>query len=122
MHACVRVCVRACVRACVADKPMRPRNVKLTSVDKGLRVSWEPPNELDGRPVDRYTISYGKSMRTLRFIKVDKDRRSEVLEDVGKTLNKTETERERMGVGKMERNKVGLKESGRDKMREREGE
>ncbi|XP_055772479.1 fibronectin type III domain-containing protein 1-like, partial [Salvelinus fontinalis] len=61
---------------------MRPRNVKLTSVDKGLRVSWEPPNELDGRPVDRYTISYGKSMRTLRFIKVDKDRRSEVLEDV----------------------------------------
>eukprot|EP00063_Salmo_salar_P086122 XP_014060957.1 PREDICTED: fibronectin type III domain-containing protein 1 [Salmo salar] len=82
MHACVRVCVRACVRACVADKPMRPRNVKLTSVDKGLRVSWEPPNELDGRPVDRYTISYGKSMRTLRFIKVDKDRRSEVLEDV----------------------------------------
>ncbi|XP_064882353.1 fibronectin type III domain-containing protein 1 [Oncorhynchus nerka] len=65
-----------------AEKPLRPRNVKLTSVDKGLRVSWEPPNELDGRPVDRYTISYGKSMRTLRFIKVDKDRRSEVLEDV----------------------------------------
>uniref|UniRef100_A0A8C7IVJ4 Fibronectin type III domain containing 1 n=1 Tax=Oncorhynchus kisutch TaxID=8019 RepID=A0A8C7IVJ4_ONCKI len=66
-----------------AEKPLRPRNVKLTSVDKGLRVSWEPPNQLDGRPVDRYTISYGKSMRTLRFIKVDKDRRSEVLEDVG---------------------------------------
>ncbi|XP_041716156.2 fibronectin type III domain-containing protein 1 [Coregonus clupeaformis] len=65
-----------------ADKPMRPRNVKLTSVDKGLRVSWEPPNELDGRPVDRYTIGYGKSMRRLRFIKVDKDRRTEVLEDV----------------------------------------
>ncbi|XP_055728131.1 fibronectin type III domain-containing protein 1-like [Salvelinus fontinalis] len=65
-----------------ADKPLRPRNVQLTLVDKGLRVSWEPPNELDGRPVDRYTIGYGKSMRTLRFIKVDKDRRSEVLEDV----------------------------------------
>uniref|UniRef100_A0A8C8ME74 Fibronectin type-III domain-containing protein n=1 Tax=Oncorhynchus tshawytscha TaxID=74940 RepID=A0A8C8ME74_ONCTS len=47
----------------------------------GLRVSWEPPNELDGRPVDRYNIGYGKSMRTLRFIKVDKDRRSKVLED-----------------------------------------
>uniref|UniRef100_A0A673YVM1 Fibronectin type III domain containing 1 n=1 Tax=Salmo trutta TaxID=8032 RepID=A0A673YVM1_SALTR len=31
--------------------------------------------------VDRYNIGYGKSMRTLRFIKVDKDRRSEVLED-----------------------------------------
>ncbi|XP_071226939.1 fibronectin type III domain-containing protein 1-like [Salvelinus alpinus] len=65
-----------------ADKPLRPRNVQLTLVDKGLRVSWEPPNELDGRPVDRYNIGYGKSMRTLRFIKVDKDRRSEVLEDV----------------------------------------
>nr|XP_029486745.1 fibronectin type III domain-containing protein 1-like [Oncorhynchus nerka] len=65
-----------------ADKPLRPRNVQLTLVDKGLRVSWEPPNELDGRPVDRYNIGYGKSMRTLRFIKVDKDRRSKVLEDV----------------------------------------
>uniref|UniRef100_A0A8C7RMZ2 Fibronectin type III domain containing 1 n=1 Tax=Oncorhynchus mykiss TaxID=8022 RepID=A0A8C7RMZ2_ONCMY len=63
------------------DKPLRPRNVQLTLVDKGLRVSWEPPNELDGRPVDRYNIGYGKSMRTLRFIKVDKDRRSKVLED-----------------------------------------
>uniref|UniRef100_A0AAY5KLS0 Fibronectin type-III domain-containing protein n=1 Tax=Esox lucius TaxID=8010 RepID=A0AAY5KLS0_ESOLU len=48
----------------------------------GLRVSWDPPNELDGRPVDSYTIGYGKSMKTLRFLKVDKDRRSEVLEDV----------------------------------------
>uniref|UniRef100_A0AAY5L0Y4 Fibronectin type-III domain-containing protein n=1 Tax=Esox lucius TaxID=8010 RepID=A0AAY5L0Y4_ESOLU len=47
----------------------------------GLRVSWDPPNELDGRPVDSYTIGYGKSMKTLRFLKVDKDRRSEVLED-----------------------------------------
>uniref|UniRef100_A0A4W4F6P6 Fibronectin type-III domain-containing protein n=1 Tax=Electrophorus electricus TaxID=8005 RepID=A0A4W4F6P6_ELEEL len=34
--------------------------------------------------VDRYNIGYGKSMRSLRFITVDKDRRSEVLEDVGK--------------------------------------
>ncbi|KAK1796006.1 hypothetical protein P4O66_009106 [Electrophorus voltai] len=47
------------------------------------QVTWEPPNELDGRAVDRYNIGYGKSMRSLRFITVDKDRRSEVLEDVG---------------------------------------
>uniref|UniRef100_A0A8C7GLE9 Fibronectin type III domain containing 1 n=1 Tax=Oncorhynchus kisutch TaxID=8019 RepID=A0A8C7GLE9_ONCKI len=53
----------------------------LSFPEDGLRVSWEPPNELDGRPVDRYNIGYGKSMRTLRFIKVDKDRRSKVLED-----------------------------------------
>ncbi|XP_019912065.2 fibronectin type III domain-containing protein 1 isoform X2 [Esox lucius] len=65
-----------------ADKPLQPQNVQLASVDKGLRVSWDPPNELDGRPVDSYTIGYGKSMKTLRFLKVDKDRRSEVLEDV----------------------------------------
>ncbi|XP_026854748.2 fibronectin type III domain-containing protein 1 isoform X2 [Electrophorus electricus] len=65
-----------------AFKPLRPRNVKLTSVEKGLKVTWEPPNELDGRAVDRYNIGYGKSMRSLRFITVDKDRRSEVLEDV----------------------------------------
>lgn len=68
----------------LAFKPFHPRNVKLTSVEKGLKVTWDPPNELDGRPVDRYSIGYGKSMRSMRFIKVDKDRRSEVLEDVGK--------------------------------------
>lgn len=68
----------------LAFKPFHPRNVKLTSVEKGLKVTWDPPNELDGRPVDRYSIGYGKSMRSLRFIKVDKDSRSEVLEDVGK--------------------------------------
>ncbi|KAM6954099.1 fibronectin type III domain-containing protein 1 [Aplochiton taeniatus] len=65
-----------------AEKPLRPRNVKLAAVDKGLRVSWEPPNELDGRPVEHYNIGYGTSMRGLRFLKVDKDRRSEVLEDL----------------------------------------
>uniref|UniRef100_A0AAR2L135 Fibronectin type-III domain-containing protein n=1 Tax=Pygocentrus nattereri TaxID=42514 RepID=A0AAR2L135_PYGNA len=54
----------------------------LTSVHKGLKVTWEPPSELDGRPVDRYSIGYGKSMKSLRFITVDKNRRSEVLEDV----------------------------------------
>ncbi|KAK3541896.1 hypothetical protein QTP86_008113 [Hemibagrus guttatus] len=72
----------------LAFKPLHPRNVKLTSVEKGLKVTWDPPNELDGRPVDRYSIGYGKSMRSLRFIKVDKDRRSEVLEDVGGELVK----------------------------------
>ena len=58
--------------------------MKLTSVDKGLEVSWEPPVQLDGRPVDGYSIGYGKSMRSLRIIKVGKDSRSQLLEDVGK--------------------------------------
>lgn len=65
------------------SKPLPPRNVKLTSVDKGLKVTWDPPSELDGQPVDSYSIGYGKSMKSLRFVTVDKDRRSELLEDVG---------------------------------------
>ncbi|XP_016149275.1 fibronectin type III domain-containing protein 1 [Sinocyclocheilus grahami] len=64
------------------SKPLPPRNVKLTSVDKGLNVTWDPPSELDGRPVDSYSIGYGKSMKSLRFVTVDKDRQSELLEDV----------------------------------------
>ncbi|XP_026088474.1 fibronectin type III domain-containing protein 1-like [Carassius auratus] len=64
------------------SKPLPPRNVKLTSVDKGLKVTWDPPSELDGQPVDSYSIGYGKSMKSLRFVTVDKDRRSELLEDV----------------------------------------
>ncbi|KAL0164722.1 hypothetical protein M9458_040475, partial [Cirrhinus mrigala] len=50
------------------SKPLPPRNVKLTSVNKGLKVTWEPPSELDGRPVDSYSIGYGKSMKSLRFV------------------------------------------------------
>lgn len=69
------------------SKPLPPRNVKLTSVDKGLKVTWDPPSELDGRPVDNYSIGYGKSMKSLRFMTVDKDIRSELLEDVGKIVN-----------------------------------
>ncbi|XP_051510352.1 fibronectin type III domain-containing protein 1-like isoform X2 [Myxocyprinus asiaticus] len=65
------------------SKPLPPRNVKLTSVNKGLKVTWDPPSELDGRPVDSYSIGYGKSMKSLRFVTVDKDRRSEILDDVG---------------------------------------
>uniref|UniRef100_A0AAY4B8V0 Fibronectin type-III domain-containing protein n=1 Tax=Denticeps clupeoides TaxID=299321 RepID=A0AAY4B8V0_9TELE len=70
----------ACFNA--AEKPLRPRNVKLESVERGLKVTWDAPNELDGRPVDRYSIGYGKSLKSLRVITVDKERRSEVLEDV----------------------------------------
>ncbi|KAK7150220.1 hypothetical protein R3I93_011470 [Phoxinus phoxinus] len=66
------------------SKPLPPRNVKLTSVDKGLKVTWDSPSELDGQPVDSYSIGYGKSMKSLRFVSVDKDRRSEILEDVGR--------------------------------------
>ncbi|XP_056621374.1 fibronectin type III domain-containing protein 1 isoform X1 [Triplophysa dalaica] len=64
------------------SKPLSPRNVKLTSVGKGLKVTWDPPSELDGRPVDSYSIGYGKSMKSLRFVNADKERRSQILEDV----------------------------------------
>lgn len=71
------------------SKPLPPRNVKLTSVDKGLKVTWDSPSELDGRPVDSYSIGYGKSMKSLRFVTVDKDRRSELLEDVGESITQS---------------------------------
>lgn len=71
------------------SKPLPPRNVKLTSVDKGLKVTWDSPSELDGQPVDSYSIGYGKSMKSLRFVTVDKDRRSELLEDVGESVNQS---------------------------------
>jgi len=58
-------------------------------VDKGLKVTWDSPSELDGQPVDSYSIGYGKSMKSLRFVTVDKDRRSELLEDVGESVNQS---------------------------------
>lgn len=77
-----------------AEKPLRPQNGKQTSVDKGLRESWEPSIHLDGRPVDRFVISSNKPMRTHRLTKVDKDSRNPLLEDVGKTETKTRLKRE----------------------------
>ncbi|KAJ8409639.1 hypothetical protein AAFF_G00216980 [Aldrovandia affinis] len=65
-----------------ASRPQRPRNVKMLAVERGLMITWDPPSELDVIPVERYVIGYGKSMRALRFVRVDKDQRSQVLEDV----------------------------------------
>ncbi|KAI3364259.1 hypothetical protein L3Q82_011064, partial [Scortum barcoo] len=65
-----------------AEKPLRQHNGKQTSVDKGLRESWEPSIHLDGRPVDRFVISSSKPTRTHRFTKAGKDSRSHLLEDV----------------------------------------
>lgn len=67
-----------------AEKPLRPHNGKQTTVDKGLRESWEPSIHLDGRPVDRFVISSNKPTRSHRLTKVGKDSRSHLLEDVGK--------------------------------------
>lgn len=66
-----------------AEKPLRPQNGKQTSVEKGLRESWEPSIHLDGSPVDRFIIT--KPTRSHRFTKVSKDRRSQLMEVVGKT-------------------------------------
>ena len=57
--------------------------MKLVAVERGLLVSWDPPGELDDRPVERYSIGYGKSMKSLRYIRVDKSKRSQTLEEVG---------------------------------------
>ncbi|XP_047184490.1 fibronectin type III domain-containing protein 1 isoform X2 [Scophthalmus maximus] len=76
--------VTFCAPGCgwTAEKPLRPHNGKQTSVDKGLRESWEPSIHLDGRPVDRFVISSSKPTRSHRFTKAGKDIRSHLLEDV----------------------------------------
>lgn len=68
-----------------ADRLVRPRNVKGTTVDEGVRDSWEPSIHLDGTPVDRFAISSSKPTRSHRFTKAGKGSRSPLLEDVGKT-------------------------------------
>uniref|UniRef100_UPI0037E7A4C7 fibronectin type III domain-containing protein 1 n=1 Tax=Semicossyphus pulcher TaxID=241346 RepID=UPI0037E7A4C7 len=65
-----------------AEKPLRPHNGKQTSVDKGLKDSWEPSIHLDGRPVDRFVISSSKPTRSNRFTKEGRDSRSHLIEDV----------------------------------------
>ncbi|XP_029985073.1 fibronectin type III domain-containing protein 1 isoform X2 [Sphaeramia orbicularis] len=76
--------VTFCAPGCgwAAEKPLRSHNGKQTSVDKGLRESWEPSIHLDGRPVDRFVISSNKPMRAHRFTKEGKDNHSHPLEDV----------------------------------------
>ncbi|XP_033874675.3 fibronectin type III domain-containing protein 1-like isoform X1 [Acipenser ruthenus] len=65
-----------------ANHPLKPRNVRLLPVENGLKVTWESPKDSENRPVEHYSIGYGKSMKHLRFIKVEKDIRSYIIEDV----------------------------------------
>ncbi|KAK2890109.1 fibronectin type III domain-containing protein 1 isoform X2 [Channa argus] len=76
--------VTFCAPGCgwTAEKPLRPHSGKQTSVDKGLRESWEPSIHLDGRPVDRFVISSSKPTRSHPFTKMDKDSHPHLLEDV----------------------------------------
>ncbi|XP_032399019.1 fibronectin type III domain-containing protein 1 isoform X1 [Etheostoma spectabile] len=76
--------VTFCAPGCgwTAEKPLRPHNGKQTSVDKGLKESWEPSIHLDGRPVDRFIINSNKPTRSHRFTKVVKNSHSPLPEDV----------------------------------------
>ncbi|XP_041108432.1 fibronectin type III domain-containing protein 1-like isoform X3 [Polyodon spathula] len=65
-----------------ANHPLKPRNVKLLPVANGLKVIWETPKDSENRPPEHYSIGYGKSIKHLRFIKVEKDIRSYIIEDV----------------------------------------
>ncbi|XP_043860818.1 fibronectin type III domain-containing protein 1 [Dromiciops gliroides] len=64
------------------DHPLKPRNVRLQSTKRGLKVTWEPPKEATTRPVEYYNIAYGKSLKNLSYIKVNGDTHSFLIEDV----------------------------------------
>lgn len=69
---------------CIAEHPLKPRHVKLLSAKTGLKVTWDPPKDASSRPVERYNIAYGKSLKSLKYIKVNAETRSFLIEDVGK--------------------------------------
>ncbi|KAM9000643.1 fibronectin type III domain-containing protein 1 isoform X1 [Sarcophilus harrisii] len=64
------------------DHPLKPRNVRLQSTKRGLKVTWEPPKEATTRPVEYYNIAYGKSLKNLSYIKVNGATHSFLIEDV----------------------------------------
>ncbi|ELW63255.1 Fibronectin type III domain-containing protein 1 [Tupaia chinensis] len=49
----------------------------------GLKVMWDPPKDATSRPVEHYNIAYGKSLKSLKYIKVDAETYSFLIEDVG---------------------------------------
>ncbi|EPY85243.1 hypothetical protein CB1_000390058 [Camelus ferus] len=49
----------------------------------GLKVTWDPPNDATSRPVEHYNIAYGKSLKSLKYIKVNAETHSFLIEDVG---------------------------------------
>ncbi|XP_049760763.1 fibronectin type III domain-containing protein 1 [Elephas maximus indicus] len=48
----------------------------------GLKVTWEPPKDAASRPVEHYNIAYGKSLKSLSYIKVNAETSSFLIEDV----------------------------------------
>ncbi|KAM6181927.1 fibronectin type III domain-containing protein 1 isoform 2-T2 [Erethizon dorsatum] len=64
------------------DHPLKPRHVKLLSTKMGLKVTWDPPKDATSRPVEHYNIAYGKSLKSLKYIKVNAETYSFLIEDV----------------------------------------
>lgn len=58
--------------------------MKLLSSKLGLKVTWEPPRDAASRPVEHYNIAYGKSLKSLKYVKVNAEASSFLTEDVGK--------------------------------------
>ncbi|XP_030883889.1 fibronectin type III domain-containing protein 1 [Leptonychotes weddellii] len=48
----------------------------------GLKVTWDPPKDATSRPVEHYNIAYGKSLKSLKYIKVNAETHSFLIEDV----------------------------------------
>ncbi|XP_032692373.1 fibronectin type III domain-containing protein 1 isoform X3 [Lontra canadensis] len=65
-----------------ADHPLKPRHVKLLSTKMGLKVTWDPPKDATSRPVEHYNIAYGKSLKSLKYIKVNAETYSFLIDDV----------------------------------------
>uniref|UniRef100_A0A8C9AIH0 Fibronectin type III domain-containing protein 1 n=1 Tax=Prolemur simus TaxID=1328070 RepID=A0A8C9AIH0_PROSS len=78
---CVLGAVDSCT-VCVVDHPLKPRHVKLLSTKMGLKVTWDPPKDATSRPVEHYNIAYGKSLKSLKYIKVNAETYSFLIEDV----------------------------------------
>ncbi|ELK34818.1 Fibronectin type III domain-containing protein 1 [Myotis davidii] len=48
----------------------------------GLKVTWDPPKDATSRPVEHYNLAYGKSLKSLKYIKVNSETQSFLIEDV----------------------------------------
>ncbi|XP_028628564.1 fibronectin type III domain-containing protein 1 isoform X1 [Grammomys surdaster] len=48
----------------------------------GLKVTWDPPKDATSRPVEHYNIAYGKSLKSLKSIKVNSETHSFLIKDV----------------------------------------
>ncbi|XP_060061102.1 fibronectin type III domain-containing protein 1 [Erinaceus europaeus] len=65
-----------------ADHPLKPRHVRLLSSKMGVKVMWDPPKEARSRPVEYYNVAYGKSLKSLKHVKVNAQTMSFLIEDV----------------------------------------